>query len=54
VDPQLQDYLDGAPNVTQNGSTPHASTLPNNGFFEQNNLIGADLNSWKGAWVFGL
>jgi len=54
VDPELQNYLDGAPNVTQDGSIPPASTLPNNGFFEQNNVIGADVDSWKGAWVFGL
>ncbi len=53
-DPQLQNYLDGAPNVTQDGSLPPAGALPNNGFFEQNNVIGSDLDSWKGAWVFGL
>jgi len=54
VDPDLQNYLDGAPNVTQDGSTPPASTLPSDGFFQQNNVIGSDLGSWKGAWVFGL
>jgi hypothetical protein len=54
VDPELQNYLDGAPNVTQDGSTPSATSLPNNGFFEQNSAIGSDFASWKGAWVFGL
>ncbi|MCB1730552.1 MAG: hypothetical protein KDI21_08755 [Halieaceae bacterium] len=54
VDPELQNYLDGAPNVTQDGSIPPSSSLPNNGFFEQSTVIGADLDSWKGAWVFGL
>jgi hypothetical protein len=54
VDPELQNYLDGAPNVTQDGSIPPASSLPANGFFDQNDVIGADLDSWKGAWVFGL
>jgi len=54
VDPELQNYLDGAPNVTQDGSIPPSSILPNNGFFEQSTVIGADLDSWKGAWVFGL
>ena len=54
VDPEVQDYLDGAPNVTQDGSIPSATSLPNNGFFEQNSAIGSDFASWKGAWVFGL
>ena len=54
VDPQLQSYLDGAPGVTQNGSIPPVTTLPNNGFFQQTNVIGSDFNSWRGAWVFGL
>ena len=54
VDPELQNYLDGAPNVTQDGSLPPASGLPADGFFEQNDVIGAGLDSWKGAWVFGL
>ncbi len=54
VDPELQNYLDGAPGVTQDGSIPSATSLPNNGFFEQNNAIGSDFASWKGAWVFGL
>ena len=54
VDPELQNYLDGAPNVTQDGSLPPASDLPADGFFEQNDVIGSDLDSWKGAWVFGL
>lgn len=53
-DPQLQNYLDGAPNVTQDGSVPPATALPGNGFFQQNNAIGSDFQSWKGAWVFGL
>ncbi|MCP5131904.1 MAG: hypothetical protein H6985_20265 [Pseudomonadales bacterium] len=53
-DPQLQNYLDGAPNVTQDGSTPPSATLPNNGFFQSNKVIGSDFQSWKGAWVFGL
>ena len=53
-DPQLQNYLDGAPNVTQDGSIPPATTLPSNGFFEQSNVIGSGFQSWKGAWVFGL
>ena len=54
VDPELQNYLDGAPNVTQDGSTPPAGSVPNNGFFDQVQVIGSDINSWKGAWVFGL
>ncbi|MEE4145650.1 MAG: hypothetical protein V2I26_12670 [Halieaceae bacterium] len=54
VDPELQNYLDGAPGVTQDGSVPSATSLPNNGFFEQNSAIGSDFASWKGAWVFGL
>ena len=54
VDPELQNYLDGAPGVTQDGSIPSATSLPNNGFFEQNSAIGSDFASWKGAWVFGL
>ena len=54
VDPEVQNYLDGAPNVTQDGSIPSATSLPNNGFFEQNSAIGSDFASWKGAWVFGL
>lgn len=54
VDPELQNYLDGAPNVTQDGSTPPAGSLPSNGFFDQVQVIGSDINSWKGAWVFGL
>ena len=52
--PDLQMYLDGAPNVTQDGSIPPASTLPSNGFFEQSDVVGSDVESWKGAWVFGL
>ncbi len=54
VDPELQNYLDGVSSVTQDGSIPPAAALPDNGFFQQNNVIGSDLGSWKGAWVFGL
>ena len=52
--PDLQMYVDGAPNVTQDGSIPPASSLPNDGFFEQNNTVGSDVDSWSGSWVFGL
>tara|TARA_R110001599_G_scaffold353795_2_gene597895 strand:- start:33125 stop:36613 length:3489 start_codon:yes stop_codon:yes gene_type:complete len=52
--PELQMYIDGAPNVTQDGPVPAASSLPSNGFFEQSNIVGSGLQSWKGAWVFGL
>jgi hypothetical protein len=54
VDPGVQNYLDGAPNVTQDGSMPPATPLPANGFFQSNSVIGSGLGSWKGAWVFGL
>ncbi len=50
----LQMYLDGAVNVTQDGSTPPAATLPADGFFQSSDVIGSDLDSWKGSWVFGL
>ena len=53
-DPQLQNYLDGVPNVAQDGSLPPTTTLPSNGFFEQSNVIGSGFQNWKGAWVFGL
>ena len=52
--PDLQSYLDGSSNVTQDGSTPSAATLPSDGFFEQNDVIGSDVDSWKSGWVFGL
>ena len=52
--PDLQMYLDGAPNVTQDGSVPPAATLPSDGFFEPSDVIGSDIDSWKGTWVFGL
>lgn len=52
--PDLQMYLDGAVNVTQDGSTPPAATLPSDGFFEQSDVVGSDIDSWKGSWVFGL
>ncbi|MEM1112667.1 MAG: hypothetical protein AAGI11_12225 [Pseudomonadota bacterium] len=48
----LQSYLDGAPNVTQDGSTPPAATLPADGFFEQSDVIGSDLENWRGSWTF--
>ncbi|MEJ2533024.1 MAG: hypothetical protein P8Y92_14625, partial [Halioglobus sp.] len=52
--PDLQMYLDGAPNVTQDGSLPPAATLPSDGFFEPADVVGSDIDSWKGTWVFGL
>jgi hypothetical protein len=52
--PDLQIYLDGAVNVTQDGSVPPAATVPSDGFFEQSDVVGSDLDSWKGSWVFGL
>jgi len=51
--PELQGYLDGAVNVTQDGSTPDAATLPADGFFEQSDVVGSDFDSWNGSWVFG-
>ena len=50
----LQMYLDGAVNVTQDGSIPPAATLPSDGFFESSDVVGSDFDSWKGSWVFGL
>ncbi|AQA17546.1 hypothetical protein BST95_04170 [Halioglobus japonicus] len=50
----LQIYLDGAVNVTQDGSIPTAATLPSDGFFESSDVVGSDFDSWKGSWVFGL
>jgi len=52
--PALQMFLDGSPNVTQDGSTPPATSLPDNGFFEQSSTIGSGVSSWKGNWAFGL
>ena len=52
--PDLQNYLDGATNVTQDGSIPPAATLPDDGFFEQSDVVGSDFDSWSGSWVFGL
>ncbi len=50
----LQSFLDGSVNVTQDGSTPPAATLPNDGFFEQNTIIGSNVDSWKAGWTVGL
>ncbi|MFV8818641.1 hypothetical protein [Haliea sp. E17] len=50
----LQMYLDGAVNVTQDGSIPSAATLPADGFFQSSGVVGSDFDSWKGNWVFGL
>ncbi len=50
----LQAYLDGAVNVTQDGSVPAPATLPDDGFFEQSDVVGSDIESWQGSWVFGL
>ncbi len=52
--PDLQSYLDGAVNVTQDGSVPPAATLPDDGFLEQSDVVGSDFESWAGDWVFGL
>ena len=52
--PDLQMYLDGAVNVSQDGSDVPAATLPSDGFFEQSDVVGSDFDSWKGSWVFGL
>ena len=52
--PDLQMYVDGAPKVTQDGSVPPAATLPSDGFFEPSDVVGSDIDSWKGTWVFGL
>jgi hypothetical protein len=49
----VQAFLDGS-NVTEDGSDPSAATLPSDGFFEQNSVIGSDVDSWKGSWTFGL
>ena len=52
-DDTLQNYLDGA-NVSQDGSALSASDLPADGFFENDGIVGSDVNSWKGNWAFGL
>ena len=52
--PDLQMYLDGAVNVSQDGSDVQAATLPSDGFFEQSDVVGSDFDSWRGSWVFGL
>jgi hypothetical protein len=49
----VQDFLDSS-NVTEGADLPPAGTLPADGFFEQNDTIGADVDAWKGTWVFGL
>lgn len=50
----LQNFLDGSTNVTQDGSIPPAATLPSDGFFEQNNVVGSNVDDWKGGWAFGI
>jgi hypothetical protein len=50
----LQSYLDGAVNVTQDGSVPSPAILPDDGFFEQSGVVGSGIESWQGSWVFGL
>ncbi|HBO13071.1 MAG TPA: hypothetical protein DD491_09830 [Halieaceae bacterium] len=49
----VQDFLDSS-NVSEGASLPPAGTLPADGFFEQNSTIGADVDSWKGTWTFGI
>jgi hypothetical protein len=46
----VQAFLDGS-NVSQGAALPTPGSLPADGFFEQNSTIGADVDSWKGAWV---
>jgi hypothetical protein len=48
----VQSFLDSS-NVTEGSATPSAGSLPSDGFFEPNSVIGADFDSWKGTWVFG-
>ena len=31
-----------------------AATLPSDGFFAPSDVVGSDIDSWKGTWVFGL
>jgi hypothetical protein len=50
----LQTFLDSSANVTQDGSIPVSATLPADGFFEQTDVVGSDVDSWKGNWAFGL
>jgi hypothetical protein len=49
----VQDFLD-ASNVNEGANPPPAGTLPADGFFEGNSTIGADVDSWKGTWAFGI
>jgi hypothetical protein len=49
----VQSFLDSS-NVVEGAGTPTPGTIPSDGFFEQNSTIGADVDSWKGTWVFGL
>jgi hypothetical protein len=53
-DGAVADYISTATNVTTDGSTPPAGDLPDDGFFEQTDVIGSDFDSWRGNWVFGL
>ncbi|MFT7286011.1 MAG: hypothetical protein ACI87W_000114 [Halieaceae bacterium] len=48
----VQNFLDGS-NVTEGAALPSPGALPSDGFFEPNSTIGADIDSWKGTWVFG-
>ena len=50
----VQAFLDSQPNVTQDGSTPPPTDLPDDGFFDPagSSTVGADFDSWKGNWVF--
>ncbi|MDC1287477.1 hypothetical protein N8198_06285, partial [Gammaproteobacteria bacterium] len=48
----VQNFLDGS-NVTEGAALPSTGTVPADGFFEQSDAIGADIDSWKGTWVFG-
>ena len=50
----VQAFLDGSPNVTQDGSTPPAGSPPADGFFEDTGVVGSDVESWMGNWVYGL
>ncbi len=49
----VQALLDSS-NVTEDGSDPSPGTLPADGFFEQNSIIGSDVDSWSSSWAFGL
>ena len=50
----VQSFLDSQPNVTQDGSTPPPTDLPDDGFFDQagSSTMGSDFDGWKGNWVF--